>query len=499
MMNRIHRSILFSAVERYGSVVFAVASTAILSRLLTPQEFGIYAIVNAITMAVAASFQGFAGANYLIQKPSLSEQDIRTVFTLTLCLSALFALALFELRDAAAWFFSEEGLKSGIAAATLYFLLSPFSTTISTLLLRDMKFGTIARCNLAGTFITAMVSIAFAVLHYSFLAPILGMIVGNFVTLTLLFASRPDLRIFRPSFSVYRDVVGFGAYSGGSVIVNVIYNLAPQLILARMVDFNAVGLYSRAISVTQMFDVLFTQVLSPVIMPAIFSKARAGGDLKLIYLNAVELISVVQWPFLIFFALMAEPIISIWFGPTWGEIVPLIQMLCVATLSLFAASLTCPVLVAVGRVRDTFVSSLISLPPSLFVIFIASFFGVRAVAASALLTLPFQAAVALYFIGRRLAIRPADLVRAALSSVIVTACTVAGVLGSVAITEFSSAGRIIVLISAAAFAAAGWIIGLLITKHPLLAQVRVAATGLVNLQQSMLGRRKAILAGDKSP
>ena len=108
-----------------------------------------------------------------------------------------------------------------------------------------------------------------------------------------------------------------------------------------------------------------------------------------------------------------------------------------------AACLTYPVLVAVGRVRDTLASSMISLPPSLLVIFIASFFGVQAVAAAALLTLPFQAIVAIYFVSRQLAMKPADLIRATLKSGIVAACSTAGVLGSMATTEFSSAGPIV--------------------------------------------------------
>ena len=65
MINVVRRSILFSALERYGGLIFFLASTAILSRLLTPQEFGIYAVINAITAVIAASFQEFGGANYL--------------------------------------------------------------------------------------------------------------------------------------------------------------------------------------------------------------------------------------------------------------------------------------------------------------------------------------------------------------------------------------------------------------------------------------------------
>src|SRR5580704_18000022 len=112
-------------------------------------------------------------------------------------------------------------------------------------------------------------------------------------------------------------------------------------------------------------------------------------------------------------------------------------MLCLASPSLFAACLTYPVLVAVGWVRDTRIASLISLPPSLLVIFIASFFGGWTVAASAVLILPFQTAVALWFVARHLAFTRADLPHATLKGGIVTACSCAGVMLSVSVNHFS--------------------------------------------------------------
>jgi O-antigen/teichoic acid export membrane protein len=226
------------------------------------------------------------------------------------------------------------------------------------------------------------------------------------------------------------------------------------------------------------FEKFVIQVLNPVIMPAIFAKPRTGQDLKRLYLDSIELLSVVQWPFLIVFALMAEPIIWVWLGPSWIEIVPLIQMLCIASLSLFAACLTYPVLVAVGRVRDTLVSSLISLPPSLLVILVASFFGVQAVAASALLMLPFQAAIALYFIGRHLAIRPTEMVRATRKSGMVTACTIAGAMAGIASAELILDGQLFKLLCGGILAALGWTLGLFMTNHPLLTQVRLAASSI---------------------
>jgi O-antigen/teichoic acid export membrane protein len=480
-MTSIHRSIFFSAVERYGSLLLFLFSTAALSRLLTPSEFGIYAVINAVVVVFTASFQEFGGANYLIQKKMLSEQNVRTAFTITFCISIVIGIALLICSDALVWFFRQDGLKTGIAVSTLNFALTPFSVVISALFRRDMEFGKLALCGLAANFVSFAVSIALAVLHYSFMAPIWGAVAGNVILTVLLIALCANKQIFRPSLSEYPDVIRFGLYSGGVSIINAFYNLAPQIFLARILDFAAVGLYNRAIGITQVFDKLVGQVLGPVIMPAIFAQTKAGGNLKRIYLDAIALLTAMHWPVLTFLAIMAQPIISIWLGPTWLEIVPLVRMMCIAYLSLFAACLTYPVLVAVGSVRDALISSLISLPPSLLIIFIASFFGVEAVAASAMLTLPFQAAVAIYFISRHLDIDLLDLFRATLKSGIVTLFSSAGVVVCAATVEYGLLRPVFGLGLASISATTCWLLSMYVTEHPLLPRLQRAASGLFEM------------------
>ncbi|WP_061027630.1 oligosaccharide flippase family protein [Bradyrhizobium sp. CCH5-F6] len=480
-MNSVERSILFSAADRYGSLVLFFVATAVLSRLLSPAEFGVFAVVNAISLVIASSFQEFGGGNYLIQKRDLSAEDVRSAFTLTFGISGAIAALLFVFADSLSHLFAQDSLKRAIEASALNFLLLPISGTISALLRRDMKFGTLAVCNFASGVAVALVSIGLAMAGWSYMAPIWGGLAGNVIlTLALLMGHR-NPGVLRPSLSACRDIVSFGLYSSGVSVINVFYNLAPQLFLARILDLASVGLYSRAINLTQVFDRLVTQVLNPVIMPAIVAKRQAGDDLKAVYLDAIQLLSVAQWPFLVFVALMAQPIIAIWLGPTWLEIVPLVRLLCIANMALFAACLSFPVLVAVGSVRDALISSFISLPPSLLIILGASFFGVQAVAASALLTLPFQAAVAIYFIGRHLRFGPRDLVRALMRSVLVTATTGLGVASCVALMEAGLLTPLAGLALATCAAAICWWLGLLLTGHPLLHHLHQAIAGLARI------------------
>lgn len=474
-MKLVQRSIFFSVIERYASLLLFFVSTAVLSRLLTPGEFGVYALVTAVTSVFAASSQEFGGANYLIQKTSLSEVDIRTAFTITCALSVLIGIGLYLLGDVVGTLSGSREFSTGITIAVLNFAITPFSMTIIALLRRNMQFDIIAAGNLLCNVTMVAVSVALAAMGFSYAAPIWGMIAGSALQAAYLMISHPNLRIFRPSLEGGSDIAKFGLYSSGVVLINVFYNSAPQLFLARVLDLSAVGLYSRAVNVTQVFDKLVTQVVSPVIMPAICSQSGSGANLKNIYLHAIALLTALHWPFLIFMAIMAEPIIFIWLGPSWLEVVPLIQLLCVGYLSLFAACLTYPVLVATGSVRDTLMSSLISLPPSLLIVFGASFFGVEAVAASALLTLPFQATVAILFISRHLGLRWADLIHATWKSAVVAMCCgVTAALGA-ALVDTGQVGPMTGILIGCIGTAAAWLVALFALQHPLLPELREPA------------------------
>ncbi len=339
-MKAIHRSIGFSAIDRYGKTLFQIVSIAILARLLTPAEFGIYTTIYAFTALGTVSYREFGGANYLIQKSVLTEESIRTAFTVSLAISFAVALLLFALRDIVAAFFAEESLKIGIAVAALNFLLTPFAGTMSALLRRKMQFDVLALCNLTSSFIAAGMSVLLAALGYSFMSLIFGTLLGQAILVAMLMASSRNLRIFLPRIQAWREVIAFGLYSSAVTILNLLYLMSPQLIVARVLDFTSVGLYGRALNITQMFDRAVLEVLNPVIMPAIVARTRAGEDLKPVYLRAVGLLTAVQWPFLIFTAMMADPIVRILLGSAWLEAVPLVRMLCIASLSMFAACLT---------------------------------------------------------------------------------------------------------------------------------------------------------------
>jgi O-antigen/teichoic acid export membrane protein len=475
-MNRLRRSIVLSAMNNYGELLLTLLSITILSRLLTPHEFGVYAITTSVP-GVLSAVREFGGANYIIQKQDLLERCVRTSFTINCAISAALIAILFATRDEIASFFGEEGVRVGIAVAALNFVFLPFAETVSALLRREMAFHVIAVCNLVAATAMLITSISLAAAGFSFMGPVWGIVAGSATQAVLFCAYRRDPCMFLLCLDGWRNVLRFGVYSTGTVIITNLNQWSPQVILARVLDFTAVGLYARSVNIMVMFDRLVTDVLKPVILPAMTVHAGDLAALKRFYLEAIELISGLQWPFMVVVALLAEPIVGMLFGSGWAGAVPLARLLAVASLATFAACLTYPMLVAVGRVRDALLVNLLSIPPSLLLLSGAAFLGINWVAASALISLPLQAGIAWWFIRKHVGIVPLELARAARKSAIVTTCTAVPVLVILAGMGFPLAIPFPLFIAAGVSAAGAWWAGVVITRHPIRTHVQVAFSG----------------------
>ncbi len=87
-----------------------------------------------------------------------------------------------------------------------------------------------------------------------------------------------------------------------------------------------------------------------VALPAFSDHARQGAALKTAYLNALEHMTAVQWPALALLAIMAEPIVSLFYGSQWDDAIPIVRIFtAVASMLNFP---TAPELSNSGRCRS---------------------------------------------------------------------------------------------------------------------------------------------------
>ena len=481
----IRRALLLTTAERYLTLTINFLTIAAVSRLLTPEEIGV-AVVGTSVAALAFSAREFATGTFLIQQPVMTREDIRGAFTVMLILSLLIAGAIVVAAPWAAALYNEERLTIYLCVIAAGFFLELRPAPILALLQREMEFQKVTLLNATNTILLAIGTVGLVILGYSYMSFAWAGLVATACSGLLALFLRPDLWIFHPLLGRWRGMLRFGGYNGSSVLLYRIYELLPYLVLGRILSIHGTALYSRAMMISQIPDKLILGGAASVVLPALAREARAGHSLKEPYLRAVEYITGLQWPALLVLSLLAEPAVRIALGEQWLEIVPFVQIMAIASLFSFTSLLNHPVLLAVDALWDTFLRALIAWPVSAIIITVAALFGLKVIAFSYFIIIPFQAFTSLYFVRKHVAIAWGDFIRPLQKSAVVAASSALGPAAIVLIFGDGWHIPIGLALGAGLLSALGWIGGLWWTGHPLLQEIE---RGMMIVRASHLGRR----------
>ncbi|MDX8434621.1 oligosaccharide flippase family protein [Mesorhizobium abyssinicae] len=470
-MLSVKRALLMSVGERYVLLVTNFATAALVSRILTPQEIGVSVIGMAI-MATALSLREFSSSSFLIQRKELSREDIRGAFTVTFILTGVIAAALVAASPFLASFYREPNLVPYFRVISVCLFLDASSTLIIALLRREMSFGKVAAIDIAGAVANSAATMALALAGFSYMSFAWAWLIGSGLAAVLALALCPHFWMFKPSLANWRGMISFGGYNGVIAILFRIFDALPLLLLGRVVSPNAAALFSRTLWIGQIPDKLVIGGAMAVVLPAFSAEVRQGRDLKRPYLAALSLVTALHWPALLVLSVLAYPIVNIVLGHQWTEAAPLVQIVAIALLFSFSFELNYPVMVALGAIRDLFIRALIVFPISGILLSVAVVFGgLQAAAWCMLVTIPFQAFIALGFVRRRLGLRRRDIAAALWKSAVVALASAAPPLAGIGISGSGFGLSNMEAIAAGSLAVGGWVAGLIITRHPLLDEI----------------------------
>ena len=465
-MSRILRSVLYSAFDRYVGQVFFFATAAIMARLLTPAETGLFLIVNALVM-LADNFRSFGVGIYIVQAPEIRRQTVQSAFTLTLALSLLMSAAIVACAGPVARFYDAPEIAPLLRLAAIGFIVVPFGSPITALLQREMAFHSLAVVNIAGAVAGAVATVAFGLAGFGAMSYVCGFLAQGLAVAAAAFAIRPEPWLFRPCFADLRRILSFGTITSAVTVTNMVCDMVPRLVFGKLLGMDAVALYGRAVNICQLPDRILVSALQPVVLPAMAARLRQEGEIKSVYLRGHAMMSALQWPGFLMIAMLADPIVLVLLGDQWGEVAPLLRIMAIANMALAPAFMTFPALVSMGRVRDTLTSSLISLPPSVALVVLASTVSLDMVAVSLLVTAPLQMGTALVFVKRAIGLSWPELVRASRDSLVVSLATAIVPAAVLIISPHGFALGWTETAVAVTGGFAGWLAACCLIRHPL--------------------------------
>ncbi|RMD63169.1 MAG: lipopolysaccharide biosynthesis protein, partial [Alphaproteobacteria bacterium] len=243
-MSILRKSFAWSFAQRYFNLALSFITLPVLSRILTPEEVGVYSVGVAF-VALAHVVRDFGVADYIIQERDLTRARIQTAFGVSLVIGWTIGVVLFALSVPISVLYEEPGLRDVMRVLGLNFFVIPFSLPVLALLRRNMAFDVRARVTMASSFAHAVASIGLAVAGFGYMSLAWASLIGVLTTAILAARHRPSGIGVWPKLVEWRRVASFGGIATVRVFLDVVGERAPDFVLGRMIGFSAVGLYSR--------------------------------------------------------------------------------------------------------------------------------------------------------------------------------------------------------------------------------------------------------------
>lgn len=348
---------MFALATNFARYGIAIVSSAILSRMLPPEDFGLFAMA-----ATATNFVGLFGdlgiATAIVQAERISRNVASGLFYLNLLMGCAIAFITFFLSYFVADFYEDARLIELVMLLALVTPLMTISNFYVAIAGRKMKWRELSLVSTLSQVISAVVAITLAWLYdvgyWALFAQQLCMAVVSIGLYMLLDKWRPG-RV--TNWRAVKKPVTFGIYLTGFGVFNYLHRQADNVIVGANAGAAALGYYSRAYN---LFMLPLTSTIWPMLGPLTSGLSRTQNDPPVWarqYLAFLACASALAAALAGILIISSHSIVLVVYGPQWASVVPIFQALSITMVLQPLYSSVGVVYISLGRSKQKFWAS----------------------------------------------------------------------------------------------------------------------------------------------
>ena len=339
---RIPQLSLGSALGVTGAAFFMsrliqLGSAVFLSRLLTPSDFGLLAIVTAI-QTFSTQLTAVNLGSELVRCAKLESHDVDVAWTYEFLRNLILFVVIFVLADFLASLLKQPDAALALRVSSLSFIIASLRNPYLVQIRRDKLFVLLGVMDIIPAFILAITSVFLVVFLDSYMGVIYAMLASTLSLTCLSYFAFPAHPRFRFSLRRLRPMLQFGGKLFIATVIAGLESNFPVFLVSALSQPEEVGLLNRSYAFSLAIALSFSAMIWRVCYPHYAQLAISGppplahalrGSFIII---GAGLIGVV--PALVF----ASDIIVAVLGPQWSAMSDLWSLLLLASLCSIAAS-----------------------------------------------------------------------------------------------------------------------------------------------------------------
>jgi O-antigen/teichoic acid export membrane protein len=304
-----------------------LVSVAVLARLLTPADYGIYGAAF-IILSFGFSVSDMGVGPSLIQLPELDHRHISTGYTISLGIGLVLSVILFVTAEAMSDVLNVPESAAILRLFALVVPLKSLTTVTESLLKRDLRVETLAMIDY-GSFLfgSVLVAIALAYLGFGYWALAIGFLAGHVAKTTYLLAKSDHVIRLGYHANSARALVSKGIGFTVAKLFNHVALRGDSFIISRYVGAGALGIYNRAYRIMDLSNALVGRTLDALLFP-VFSRHQGDrGLLRRAHRRSTLMSGLVFMPLGVSLSLVSREVVLTVLGSQWVEVIPVLTVL----------------------------------------------------------------------------------------------------------------------------------------------------------------------------
>lgn len=320
----------WSYLSMFVGLALQLFFAAVLSRLLTKEQFAVWAIA-AILQRFGQFITDLGVGQAIVQKKTLSQEDIRAGFTGSMILGILTTVIAWLVAPAASRFYPDiPDLVPVFRGYALVYVLSSGIIISGSLLRRALNFRPVVTAELTSYAVGhGLIGLSAAYLGYGAMSLVISAISQAVIQLVLLYlAARHSLKpIFK--WSAYQGLFSFGVKATAVNLLEFLSSTLDVLMIGKLYSPVALGAYSRTFSTLAMPATNFATSLSRVMAPSLSAVQNEPERLRRAYLSGLRTIALIIGSASGCILIDAPEIVKVMLGPNFLDSINLMQIFAV--------------------------------------------------------------------------------------------------------------------------------------------------------------------------
>jgi len=370
------------------TALLSLGSSLLLARLLSPVDFGTYAMAM-VVLDLFSSFTGLGIGMAMVQKQDITREEISSTFWLYIFSSLAIFTVIAAISPLIAISFNEPRISKLLPLVALSYVVGSAGYLYAWLLEKELAFILLAKQELFAALVATSVTIILAFSGMGIWSLVWGYLTGHtLVSILRVWACwsrwRPQLHF---QWSDIRKFIRFGIYQMGEGALFNLGSRLDQLLIGWLLGVNVLGVYEFV--AMRMLKPLGTisQILLRNAFPVLAKIQYDKTLLRQSFISLTKLLNNIEAPLLFGTGAVAPILIPVLFGKEWLQAVPLVPVLAAAQMFRRMNSQSGTLLMATGKPELSFRwNLLLLLASSIAIIPGALYGGISGVATAVLLT-----------------------------------------------------------------------------------------------------------------